>query len=43
MRHGKGKETGPDSSIFEGDFENGNKHGKGTYKWPDGTCYEGEV
>ena len=39
---GKGKETWPDSSFYEGDFKAGKKHGRGRYVWADGSRFEGD-
>ena len=34
-------ERWPDSSKFEGFYEQGVKQGEGTFTWADGNCYEG--
>jgi hypothetical protein len=41
-RHGKGKYTTPDGSVYEGEFKNGDKHGQGTYFFASGSKYIGQ-
>ena len=39
---GKGKQTFPDGSVYEGDFVNGKRHGNGTMVWGDSTQWAGD-
>ena len=42
MKHGHGKYTWTDGSIFEGEWYENKINGKGIYVWPDGRKYIGE-
>ena len=42
MKHGKGLETYPNGSVYQGEFVNGKREGKGFFKWPNGEEYDGE-
>merc|ERR1719213_1433635 len=38
---GSGKMEFYDTSVYSGDFDNGDLHGVGQLTWPDGTAYDG--
>src|SRR5688572_16027271 len=42
-KHGKGKFTCNDGTIYEGDFVDGEMQGYGVKKWIDGRSYEGNI
>ena len=42
MKHGQGKYTWKDGSMYEGMFFENQIGGKGVKSWPDGRKYEGE-
>ena len=39
--HGKGKDTWPDGSYYEGDYAHGKKNGYGKIVWTKNSFYEG--
>ena len=41
VKHGKGRQTFPDDTYYEGEFAKGFEHGQGKRKYLDGTIYEG--
>ena len=42
MKHGKGKYTWNDGSMYNGYWYENKINGTGIYTWPDGRRYEGE-
>ena len=41
QRHGSGRATYINGSVYFGDWKEGLKHGIGTQKWTNGTYYSG--
>ena len=39
--HGRGEKEGPNGSIYEGNFSNGNQQGTGVHRWADGSIFDG--
>lgn len=42
QKHGHGKFTSLDGSIYEGQYHEDKPHGVGRFLFPDGRCYEGD-